>query len=185
MVLIFKSWPLLNTMTTYAILWTASDITQELVVSKKDHVDWGKTARIGTTGACVIAPLVLTWIRIVELMFPGSAMKMVLKKVVIEQICFTPVTISSFYLATNALEGKSGIPELEAKFKKTYQAGMTFWPFVQMVNFRFVSHHYKPVFTASASFVWTIFLCYMKEEKVQAEPEQPSKAFLQSLPAKD
>ncbi|KAK7114995.1 mpv17-like protein isoform X2 [Littorina saxatilis] len=157
MVLIFKSWPLLNTMTTYAILWTASDITQELVVSKKDHVDWGKTARIGTTGACVIAPLVLTWIRIVELMFP----------------------------ATNALEGKSGIPELEAKFKKTYQAGMTFWPFVQMVNFRFVSHHYKPVFTASASFVWTIFLCYMKEEKVQAEPEQPSKAFLQSLPAKD
>ena len=98
MVLIFRSWPLLNTMTTYGILWTASDITQELVISRKDHVDWGKTARVATTGACVIAPLVHSWISIVEFFFPGNAVKMVVKKVLAGQLCFAPVGISSFYL---------------------------------------------------------------------------------------
>ena len=98
MVLMFKSWPLLNTMATYGILWTASDIIQELIVSRKDHVDWGKTLRVTATGACVIAPQVHGWMHIVEFMFPGSAVKMVIKKVVAGQICFAPVGISSFYL---------------------------------------------------------------------------------------
>lgn len=98
MVLLFKSWPVLNTMATYGILWTASDISQELFISKKDHVNWSKTARIATTGTFVIAPIVYTWIHVAEWLLPGKALTTVMKKVIADQVFFAPIGISSFYL---------------------------------------------------------------------------------------
>ncbi|XP_076470413.1 mpv17-like protein isoform X2 [Babylonia areolata] len=177
---------LLKTMAAYGVLWTASDITQELVVSRKNHVDWSKTARIATTGTCVMAPLMYNWIHFAERLFPGSSMKMILKKVIAEQICFAPIAITSFYSTTSILEGKPVWPELKSKYKQTFLVGLCYWPFAQMLNFRFVPHHYKPLAVACFSFVWTIFLCFMKEDNGSKQGEKVTpKAVLLEDSARD
>ncbi|XP_046338378.2 mpv17-like protein [Haliotis cracherodii] len=173
MVLIFKKSPMLNTMTTYAILWTIADVSEQKFVSKKKKLDVLKTARMTVVGSMVIAPLVVAWIRFAERVFPGTHFRAVIKKVVSEQIMFAPVGNLSFYTATSLLERKDVVTEIKAKFLKTYKTGLMFWPFVQTVNYSAVPHLYKPVFVAGASFMWSLFLCFMKEDPNKVNAQKP------------
>ncbi|XP_041376063.1 mpv17-like protein [Gigantopelta aegis] len=166
MVLIFKTKPLLNTMVTYAIVWTASDINEQKLICRKQKLDPWKTLRMGIVATFVVAPQVFTWLRVAEKLFPGKTLRIVIKKVISEQILFTPAAILCFYAATSVLERKDPVKEIKEKSLKTYGTGLMWWPFVQSVNFRFVPHQYKPVFVAGASFIWSNFLSFMKEDHI-------------------
>lgn len=157
--------PLHKTMMTYAVLWTVADVVEQKFISKKMKHDPNKTVRIATVGTFVIAPLVFYWIRLAEKMFPGKQLKTVITKVVAEQVMFAPVSISCFYKATTVLEGKNFQEEMKTKYFKTWKTGLAFWPFVQTFNFGVVTPMYRPFVVAGASFCWSIFLCFMKEDK--------------------
>ncbi|XP_071175312.1 mpv17-like protein [Mytilus edulis] len=157
--------PLHRTMMVYATLWTAADIVEQKYISKKEQHNVQKTVRIATVGTFVIAPLVFNWIKLAERLFPGKSVRTVLTKVLIEQVTFAPVSITSFYAATSLLERKNFIEELKAKFPVTWKTGITFWPFLQVINFGLVPLNYRPFVVAGGSFVWSIFLCFMKEDK--------------------
>ncbi|XP_063416698.1 mpv17-like protein [Mytilus trossulus] len=157
--------PLHRTMMVYATLWTAADIVEQKYISKKEQHNVQKTVRIATVGTFVIAPLVFNWIKLAERLFPGKSVRTVLTKVLIEQFTFAPVSITSFYAATSLLERKNFIEELKDKFPVTWKTGITFWPFLQVINFGLVPLNYRPFVVAGGSFVWSIFLCFMKEDK--------------------
>lgn len=40
---------------------------------------------------------------------------------------------------------------------------MCYWPIIQVINFSFIKEQNRVPFVAMASFVWTIFLAYMKQ----------------------
>jgi len=44
------------------------------------------------------------------------------------------------------------------------QTGVCFWPFIQMFNFGVVQPKYRPLVVGCGSFVWSMFLCFMKED---------------------
>ena len=98
--LIFKTRPLLNTMVTYAIVWTASDINEQKLICRKQKLDPWKTLRMGIVATFVVAPQVFTWLRVAEKLFPGKTFRTVIKKVISEQILFTPAAILCFYAGT-------------------------------------------------------------------------------------
>lgn len=47
---------------------------------------------------------------------------------------------------------------------------MCYWPVIQVINFSFIKEQNRVPFVAMASFVWTIFLAYMK----QIDAEDPN-----------
>lgn len=53
--------------------------------------------------------------------------------------------------------------ELQVKFLPTYQTALCCWPIFQTINFAFVPERNRVVAVSMASFVWTIFLSYMKQ----------------------
>ncbi|XP_064599012.1 mpv17-like protein isoform X2 [Liolophura sinensis] len=146
----------------------AAYICQQKVISKKENLDLGKTARTSCVGFSAIAPLVYSWLRLAEFVCPGRAVMSIVKKVVSEQLLFAPVALTTFYTASSFLEGKKDIfAEAKAKFLPTYKTGLTYWPIVQTINFAFVPTDKKVYLLATASFLWTNYLCYMKEKKVE------------------
>lgn len=88
---------ILQTMATYATLWTISDSVEQKFISKKEQMDYKKSVRMVTVGTFVVAPLVFTWMFLAERMFPGRAIKTVAKKMITDQVVFAPVAISTFY----------------------------------------------------------------------------------------
>lgn len=162
---------ILQTMATYATLWTISDSVEQKFISKKEQMDYKKSVRMVTVGTFVVAPLVFTWMFLAERMFPGRAIKTVAKKMITDQVVFAPVAISTFYFTTCMLERKSlqqFKEEWLVKFPITYKTGMMFWPFVQAVNFSVVPYKHRAKVIGCASFLWSMFLCYEKEP---SEPE--------------
>ncbi|CAH1779795.1 unnamed protein product [Owenia fusiformis] len=161
----FLKQPIFGGMGMYFVVWTAADISQQEFISKVKEYDKFKTLRSATVGGFVIAPILFTWLRIAEWLVPGTQLKNVLKKIVLEQSLFGPVVISSFYAASGVLEGKT-YPEIREewrdKFIPTWKTGAQFWPFMQLINFTFVPLHRRIYFVCAASFMWSNYLCYMK-----------------------
>lgn len=90
---------ILQTMATYATLWTISDSVEQKFISKKEQMDYQKSVRMVAVGTFVVAPLVYSWMFLAERMFPGRAFKTVAKKMITDQTVFAPIAISSFYFS--------------------------------------------------------------------------------------
>ncbi|KAK3085309.1 hypothetical protein FSP39_001329 [Pinctada imbricata] len=158
---------LLHTMVQYATLWTIADITEQKYISKKLQHDWHKTYRMATVGTLVVAPLVFGWIRLAERISPGKHWFSVFRKVLMDQVVFAPIAVSSFYASTCFMERKSlqqFQEEWKKKFPRTYINGMKIWPAVQLINFSFVPIVHRPKVISCVSFGWSIYLCFQKED---------------------
>ena len=57
-------------------------------------------------GGLIHAPLVFNWLRLAARLFPKDTTAHLLAKVAMDQACFAPVGLSSFYIGLSALEGK-------------------------------------------------------------------------------
>lgn len=87
-------------------------------------------------------------------------------KALVEQISYGPMAGVSFFTLMTLMEGKSfkeACSEVGDKFPQTYQVGVCFWPVVQTINFTFISERNRVPFVSGCSFLWTIFLAYMKQ----------------------
>ena len=115
-----------------------------------------------------------------------------MKIVLVDQLCFAPVALTSFYVGLSALELKS-VEEIKeewkSKFPKTWavrqnintvwlkkqlillisspllQTGVLYWPFVQAANFAFVPAKNRAVVVGVMSFFWTVGLSFFKNQE--------------------
>ncbi|XP_061198093.1 mpv17-like protein [Saccostrea echinata] len=168
---------ILQTMATYATLWTISDSVEQKFISKKEQMDYQKSVRMVAVGTFVVAPLVFSWMFIAERMFPGRTFRTVAKKMITDQVVFAPFAITSFYFSTCMLERKSlqqFQEEWLKKFPVTYKTGVMFWPFVQAANFSLVPYKHRSKVIGCASFLWSMFLCYEKEPSKEEVSQEES-----------
>ena len=111
-------------------------------------------------GGLIHAPLVFNWLRLAARLFPKDTTAHLLAKVAMDQSCFAPVGLSSFYIGLSALEGKDldGIyKEWRDKMPNTWAVSQILWwwqhmhavawsHFSYFANFRWVQyagHSYK------------------------------------------
>ena len=95
-----KRHPVVKTMSAYLVINALADFNEQVLIKKrtKETYKYGKTARITAVGTFLISPFVFTWIRFAERLLPGRAVKMVIVKVVLDQIFIAPLEISTFYI---------------------------------------------------------------------------------------
>lgn len=176
---ITKRYSLWKTMSAYCVINLLADLNEQVIIKKRtaENYRYAKTARITLVGTCIIGPIAFFWMRLAEIILPGTGVRTVVKKVLIDQSLVGPFSISSFYISTNILEGKSDIfEEWRQKFLKTWKTGLMFWPVAQGINFSLVPHqHRTSLFMPVCSFMWTTYLCYMKEQEIKKTPEEVQK----------
>jgi hypothetical protein len=58
---------------------------------------------------------------------------------------------------------------INGQFYDTWLTGMSYWPFIQMVNFRFVSLKNQPLVAHFASVYWNAALSYYSNKDTKIE----------------
>ncbi|XP_013381407.1 mpv17-like protein [Lingula anatina] len=169
---LWRRYPVLKSMLSYGTIYAAADINDQLIIDHKKREYHGTvTLRRSLAGFLFIGPLVFTWLRIADRIFlPNRSSLYILRRVFVEQLVFAPVAISAFYSSNNLLEGRSfeeSWKELRDKFWTSFKAGCVYFPMVQFINYKYISASRRILFLSSATFLWSTFMCYMKNLPVQ------------------
>lgn len=184
----FRAHPLLKGMAVYSVIWPSSSIVQQIIA--KEQIDLKRSFRFCLFGTFFIAPTLYGWIRLSSNMWAEMTLKNGIAKAVTEQFSYGPASGIAFFTIMSLLEGKSFAEarmEVREKFPQTIKVAICFWPIVQCINFTFIKERNRVPFVAMASFVWTIFLAYMKEldteklHELHVEEEKHPHRFIERL----
>ena len=173
LVFFLKEHPIVPTMVSFGILFPTANTIQQLLCAKSENqstrVNLNEVVRYSVYGSFVHGPLIYNWVNFISRRIPGSTLTQVMAKVIIDQVCFAPVALSTFLLTLSALEGRSAMEisqQWKVKFLPTYLTGWCVWPILTSINYKLVPLKFRAVYVAFCNFFWTIFLAYQKSQPV-------------------
>ncbi|XP_035122834.1 mpv17-like protein isoform X1 [Callithrix jacchus] len=153
-------WP--TNVLLYAALFSSGDALQQRLRGAQN--DWRQTRRVATVVVTFHANFNYVWLSLLERALPGRAPRIVLAKVLCDQVVAAPIAVSAFYAGMSILQGKDDIfLDLKQKFWNTYMSGLLYWPFVQLTNFSLVPVQWRTAYSGLCSFLWAIFLCFSQQ----------------------
>lgn len=94
---------------------------------------------------------------------------------------FAKKSARSFLKHTKVTE-KQTIESHDFNTDFAFLVGVCYWPIIQVINFSFIKERNRVPFVACASFVWTIFLAYMKQLDSQKLPDDHTNLLANSSP---
>ena len=97
---LLRRFPVLKTVSAYLVINAVADFNEQVLIKKRtrETYKYDKTARITVVGAFVVSPIVFAWMRFAEKLLPGRGLRVVMAKVVLDQLFAAPVEISTFYI---------------------------------------------------------------------------------------
>lgn len=138
---VFKAHPYISNVLGYTALFASADLIQQSVLGKTPAagsasedsagIDWRQTARVAAVGFCFHANFNYHWLRWLERILPGGGVKVVAKKVVLDQLIGAPLTISAFYVGKHA-----------SKHVQKGQKKVSIFPLSEDLNETFVSVYF-------------------------------------------
>ena len=176
-----RRYPIVPSMLTYSILYPTANGVQQVYfreTTRHSSIDWKEVSRFSIYGGLCHATLVYSWLKLVARLFPRDRFSHLSAKLLVDQVCFVPVALSSFYVGLSILEGKDkeGIyKEWRSKFPSTWAISFFVWPFLQTINFKVVPPQLQPIYVGVCSFFWTMGLAALKHN--QDSPDFVDKFF--------
>ncbi|XP_060074215.1 mpv17-like protein 2 [Ylistrum balloti] len=113
----------------------------------------------------VIGPFCHYWYLFLDKWLPGKTIKVVLKKVIVDQLICSPIYISLFLLTTSILENKTWEEikeETTSKGAILYLAEWIVWPPAQLFNFLILPTRFRVLYDNTISLG---FDCYFSRVK--------------------
>lgn len=152
------------------------DVVAQRIVEQKDwkqHDVW-RTVRLTSAGLFIIGPIFHVWYELVlDKRFTQKTMKVVVKKVVLDQGLFAPVFLVLFYCTLGLLELSpvdKTVARLKAEFLPNMAVNYSIWPAIQVVNFYYIHQpKYNILFVNIASIFWNTFLSWAAHRNVHAK----------------
>ncbi|KAL2882860.1 sym-1 [Colletotrichum salicis] len=159
--------PLLTQSITTAILFATGDITAQQLVDKRglEKHEWARTGRMALYGGVIFGPVATTWFKFLQnnVVLKNKNAEM-LARVAVDQGVFAPVMISVFLSSMATLEGGSIKEKLDKNYKTALTSNYMLWPFVQVVNFKFVPLHHRVLFVNVISIGWNSYLSFLNSQ---------------------
>ncbi|XP_063051989.1 mpv17-like protein isoform X2 [Engraulis encrasicolus] len=148
-----KRFPWITNVTLYGSLFAGGDVVHQWL-SGKENMDWQHTRNVAVVAFTFHGNFNFVWMRLLERQFPGSSVRMVVRKLLLDQTLAAPLVTSVFYTGVSFLEGKDDIfQDWRQKFFNTYR----------FLNFALVPLYVRTAFTGCCAFVWAVFLCFSQQ----------------------
>ena len=136
------------------------------------HYDWNQTIKVVIAGS-PYGPLSHYWYIWLDKTFVGTGLKTITKKIIADQLLFSPLYIVGFLCVLAALEHKQTSKTLSEQMKTDikkhapdlYTAECLVWPPAQLVNFCFVPLKYRVLFDNVISIVVDAYYSYVRFPK--------------------
>ncbi|XP_076274387.1 mpv17-like protein [Rhynchophorus ferrugineus] len=169
-----EKYPTLGNSIVYGTLCVAAETSQQsinnLLDSPKKSLDIETITRYGIYGTGIGGPILAIWYRFLDKKLVGTTVKIVSKKMLIDQFLFTPQLLVIFYVSMSILERKDDLlAECKSKFGHTFLANCLFWLPVQAVNFSLVPSVYRVTYIGTCSFAWINILCWFKRQNINED----------------
>lgn len=182
---------------TTGIKTTAADAFAQLVVEKKEKMDWRRNAMFTAFGFCYLGGFQYWLYNVKFTQWCGFITKhsghlgSAPVKTFIDQILHHPsMYFPCFYSLKAAVEGRpilSGEDSAMKRYSEEYwdcwKACWSIWIPAQIVNFTFTPRHLRIPFVAATSFVWTVTLSLMQGSFSEGKTEGVKQKQLANAPA--
>ncbi|KAG7295953.1 hypothetical protein JYU34_021043 [Plutella xylostella] len=136
----------------------------EIFTKESEKVDTKRTTHMAISGATV-GVLCHNWYKILDKFIVGKSVKMVSKKLILDQFIFSPVMLVIFF-GTLALFEEEPLQnfkdELSDKFVTLYQAEWMVWPPAQIINFYFLPTRFRVLYDNTISLGYDVYTSKVK-----------------------
>ncbi|KAK7238615.1 peroxisomal membrane protein [Aureococcus anophagefferens] len=125
-----------------------------------EAVDGGRLARMMTFGGLVATPS-HHWYNFLDRLVTGAGGGAVARKVLLDQLTWTPVMTFSFFNFQNVCGGMAvseSVPDASGKLLPTLKVNWVVWPFVHVVTFGAVPLPYRILWINCCSCFWSAYL---------------------------
>jgi len=168
-----KKHPIVPSMVSFSLLFPGANLIQQTCFKKHESrsvmVDWGEVGRFSLYGGLIHGPLIHNWVNFLSRRIPQTTLPYVMVKVMIDQLCFAPIMLSTFLVILTAAEGKTAeetMTQWREKFLPTYATGACVWPILLAVNYKIVPLFLRSTYLAICNFFWIIFLAKQRSRTV-------------------
>lgn len=144
------------------------DILQQhhnMISKQQKSWDIARTRHMTCTGLTVGA-LCHHWYVLLDRKFPGRTFNVVIKKLLVDQLLFSPVCLTVFFISLGLFRGgdwEEFLTDLRHKSWRLYAAEWIVWPPAQTINFYMLPTKYRVLYDNVISLlfdVYTSHVCY-------------------------
>lgn len=152
---------------TAGVLGCADGLSQVLI-ERRSNFDWVRMLRLAVFGLIIKGPLMTMFYRVLDATFPGTAVRTVASKLLVDQGPFSWIINSIMLFALPLMEGHG----FSTAYKKTYDnivpmqiTAYKIWPAVHVFNYAFVPPAARMIFVNTAGLMWSTFCCMIVAAK--------------------
>ena len=100
-----------------------------------------------------------------EWRFPVRKPFSVVKKIMLDEAIFAPISISSYIMLSNYLDNKPKLSNYQNTFLDIWKTDLLVWPLSNSINFKYIPVGYQPIWTSVISLGWNTFISYRTNKK--------------------
>ncbi|KAK3875225.1 hypothetical protein Pcinc_019886 [Petrolisthes cinctipes] len=145
-----------------------------LVYRQQEAWDPARTRHMTCSGITVGA-LCHHWYNLLDRRLPGRTIQVSLKKLLVDQLLFSPVCLTVFFLSLGLFKGgdwQEFLTDLRHKGWRLYAAEWLVWPPVQLFNFYFLPTKFRVLFDNTASLLFDVYTSHVCYDAKFAEEEE-------------
>jgi len=132
---------------------------------KRPPINWNRTLHMSTSFGLTSGFLCHFWYNYLDKALPGRGLKVVVRKIVFDQVLFSPICITACLLVAGRLENQSSSYLLSQTIQvggRLYLAEWVIWPPAQFVNFYFLPTRFRVLYDNIISLVYDTYTSHIK-----------------------
>lgn len=159
--------PLLTQSITSTILFATGDTMAQHLIEKKsfENHDPARTGRMALYGS-LFGPVATTWFSFLQrkIVLKNQNLE-IIARVVSDQTVFAGCNLFCFLGSMAIMEGSDPKEKLRKNYTNALTRNWMVWPFVQLVNFKYLPLQHRVMFVNVVSLGWNCYLSSMAVAK--------------------